>query len=137
MDVLRFQEHQKELTRARFNEVQKRVESLESVVDALRAENRELQGSLAHYAKGEERPLMDSECLIPGIIPGTKLNGKRRGKGSRDEFFEIPVLEHTAERTTTAVATTESVAKLFTPTLARRLQTLTGKKVYGPVQGHD
>jgi hypothetical protein len=82
--------------------------------------------------QGEERPAVKSECIIPGIITGAKAVGRRRG---REEGVEIPGIER-AERVT-AAKTTESVAKLFTPTLASRLQTLTGKRVYGPVQGNE
>jgi hypothetical protein len=136
MDVMRFHDHQKELSREHFTETQRKLDSLQQMVNELQAENRELHDTLAKFAKSEPRAARTSECLIPGIIGGKTLPKRRVAK--REEIFSIgdvkppePIVKKDAAKPE------EPISKLFTPTLASRLQSLTGKKMYNPVQIHD
>jgi hypothetical protein len=135
MDVMRFQAHQKELSRAHLSESQTKLDSLQTVVEDLRAENRELQQRLGKLARMDDQPIVQSECLIPGIIPG-KAAAKRRSSRRREDIFEFPKPDDEEKVATTTAKSGDAVAKLFTPTLASRLQSLTGKKMYSPVHNH-
>jgi hypothetical protein len=137
MDVLRFHNHQKELSREHFMETQRRLDSLQQMVNDLQAENRGLHDALAKYSKSETKPPRQSECLIPGIIGGKALQPKRPAK--REELFSLGDVKppEPAAAKPPPPKEAEPITKLFTPTLASRLQSLTGKKMYNPVQIHD
>jgi hypothetical protein len=135
MDVMRFQAHQKELSRAHLSENQKKLSALQTVVDDLRAENRELQQRLEKIARADDQSIVQSECVIPGIIPG-KAATRRRPPRRREEIFEFPKPDEDERPAAITAKSADAVAKLFTPTLASRLQSLTGKKMYSPVHNH-
>lgn len=131
INVMKFHDHQKELARQHFNQCQSRITELEQLVDQLRAEKRELQESLTKKGK-TVRTSVQSELVIPGIIPSTDAP-KESDPEPREELFQIPMPGPDAPAKQKAKPV-EPIAKLFTPTLACRLQSLTGKKMYEPVQ---
>ena len=131
INIMKFHDHQKELARQHFNQCQARISELEHLVEQLRAEKRELQESLTK--KGTTvRKTVQSELVIPGIIPPAD-GQKEREPENQEELFHIP-MPGTDAPSKQKSKPIEPIAKLFTPTLACRLQSLTGKTMYDPVQ---
>lgn len=135
IDVMKFHNHQKELARSHFEQYQTRLRQLEETIDELKAENRELHDALRK--KPEDESSISSELRIPGIV-GKVHDSKKKKK---TEKMLIPMKQNRSNKTLTEVVPAEmnSVkaqpnSKLFTPTLASRLQNLTGKKLYSLVQ---
>lgn len=124
LDVMRFHDHQKELSREHFAQNAKRISELEAQVAQLRAEKKELQASLGSKGKKTRQPVQ-SELMIPGIIKGKKPKVETPEPEEKKELFRVAA--------DTKSAPNEPIAKLFTPTLASRLQNLTGKKIHDPV----
>lgn len=131
IDVMKFHDHQKELTRQHFHQCQKQISELQQLVDQLRAEKKELQESLTKKEQKSGKKTVQSELLIPGIISGQDVPKETEGE-KPEQLFQIPVVS-TDTISHQKTKATEPIAKLFTPTLACRLQSLTGKKMYEPV----
>lgn len=123
LDVMRFHDHQKELSREHFTQYAKRISELESQVAQLRAEKKELQESLVSKSKKNRKPVQ-SELVIPGIIKGKNNKSDACDEEDKKELFRV---------SSDTKQSNEPIAKLFTPTLASRLQNLTGKKIHEPV----
>lgn len=171
IDVLKFHNHQKELSRIHFEKSQKRIKELEKEVDLLQKQNKKLLESTNKSLLLEKddtsiksQSLFKSECFIPGIVgqtphsiipnpnkrtsaPAEKLFLKPKRKKPDDQQDEqesenqINLKKNTENQSYTSKETNDKepqpLSNIFTPTLAHRLQNLTGKKFYSPVQPKD
>lgn len=129
LDILRFHNNQKELTRKFFSENTETIKELKQRIENLKNENQKLIEEL-ETLKSEKginsEKKRRKEVIIPGII-GNK-------KKQKNEFFKIPQNKETEKpQTTIKIEKEQPISKLFTPTLASRIQNLTGKKVFEPV----
>ena len=133
MNVLRFHNNQKELLRNHFSKSSNTIRELEAKIEELKEENYHLMEELQKQSGSRSK----AECLIPGII--NQNNTKKKSKNT--EFFKIkPNAEGESKKQNTPKHPKSShsqkdppISKLFTPTLASRIQNLTGKKIYDPV----
>ena len=169
VDVLKFHNHQKELSRIHFEKSQKRIKELEKEVDYLQKQNKKLLESTiknplleTEETSTKSQSLFKSECFIPGIIGQTPhsvtSNTTKKTSTATDKLFlkpkrkkiEIQQEEQEQESENHADAKNDNdahqstlksandmgpppLSNIFTPTLAHRLQNLTGKKFYSPV----
>ena len=165
MNVLKFHNHQKELSRIHFEKSQKRIKELEKEVDYLQKQNKKLLESTVKNpllenedTSSKSQSLFKSECFIPGIIgqtphsiapnakkvpaPTDKLFLKSRKKKSEDQLDEQEQEENNLKNANDVQSSIskqandkepQPLSNIFTPTLAHRLQNLTGKKFYSPV----
>lgn len=127
IDVMRFQDQQKELARRHFQEAQEKIESLEQKIDQLISENHKLKKSASARRDKPKQKITPPrhDLVIPGIIP--------RVTSTVPEIREPTEQPIQVEPEETEREPHRPISKLFTPTLASRLQNLTGKKVYDPV----
>lgn len=164
INVLKFHNHQKELSRIHFEKSQKRIKELEREVDDLKKQNKKLLESTIKnpLIENEEAPnksqsVFKSECFIPGIIGQTPHsiapNANKKSKVSTDKLFQKIKHKNTEKdqqeeqesgnnpQPSTLIPSKDKepqpLSNIFTPTLAHRLQNLTGKKFYSPVQPKD
>ena len=145
LDVIRFQQQQKDLARQHYEKQERRIRELEEVIDEIRAENKKLKSEM------KKKPLMseigdnepkEDHGLVKDLLTKQITSSKRRFM-NEDAFMiqtEVPQPETpsnsriSSQLHKAAVQSQHSQdsqpSKLFTPTLASRLQGLTGKKLY-------
>lgn len=132
INILHFHNHQKELIRRHFEDQSKKIKELETTIFDLQTKNKELIETLEKKqpkVKKIDKKIHQETCMIPGIIEPIKKKNKK------EELFPMSVLQENQSSlpppSEVIVQKRENV--LFTPTLASRLQNLTGKKLYSPV----
>ncbi|KAK8886478.1 hypothetical protein M9Y10_041941 [Tritrichomonas musculus] len=168
MSVLKFHNHQKELSRIHYEKSQRRIKELEKEVDDLRKQNKKLLEStikhpLIENAEIPNKPqsVFKSECFIPEIVGQTPHsiipNENKKSLVPTDKLFQKVIhknneIDHEEQDANNLKNNsnsqssipmqskdkeTQPLSNIFTPTLAHRLQNLTGKKFYSPVQPKD
>lgn len=134
IDILRFHNNQKELIRKHFSENKDIIKELEQKVSDLQKENQKLSAKLEKLKSSKSARQSDKKKKKEVIIPGIA-DAKRNAP---KDFFQIPQT-HTSDAPLSPRTAPlkhdkdQPISKLFTPTLASRIQNLTGKKVYEPV----
>ena len=139
LDVVRFQQQQKDLARQHFEQQEKRIKELEDVIDEIRAENKRLKSEIKKkplISELVEPEQIDGSILVKDMLSKQIASSKRRQKS--DEIFMIQTEPPQPEtpsnsRKSAQIRKNTQPSKLFTPTLASRLQGLTGKKLYEKV----
>ena len=151
LDVVRFQQQQKDLARQHFEKQERRIRELEEMIDEIRAENKKLKSAIK---KRPQMPIetdnnpIEGSILVKDILSKQIASSKRR-LHSEDSFIiqtEIPQPETPSNSRRSSQIQKQiqnqqqqqqqipQPSKLFTPTLASRLQGLTGKKLYDKMQ---
>lgn len=126
LDVYRFQNQQKDLFRKKFDSLSQRIAELEEEIEGLRNENQRLKTSLTQPAK---RSIENSgETLVTEII--SKQVETKAVRRSHQSGFTIKTLGESPHIPASKRIGAVPVSRLFTPTLARRLQSLTGRNTY-------
>ncbi|EAY20628.1 hypothetical protein TVAG_163240 [Trichomonas vaginalis G3] len=135
LDVIRFQNQQKDLSRAHFEQQEQKIRELQEVIDDIRSENQKLKNEITKIKIPESR-IENEPVMIKENIAKQITTSKRRAK-NQDQFtiqtesqVVAPSVQANNTKTITTTQRSFQPSKLFTPTLASRLQGLTGKKLY-------
>lgn len=141
LDVLRFQNQQKDLARMHYEQQERKIKELQDVIDEIRSENQKLKTQITQ--------IKDVDVKVePSIVPikenlTKQITTSKRRLNKQDSFMiqtESQNLSSTQSsnpiKGTRITQKTHQPSKLFTPTLASRLQGLTGKKIYESI-GND
>ena len=145
LDVLKFHNHQKELARIHYEKATTRIRELEEKVSQLEKENQALiESRNENNIESNDNRKIKSECFIPGIIEPAPIGKKKQEKElfptkKKKNEFQKKLLEkgENEDKILSTERKEQPISKLFTPTLASRLQSITGKKIYTPVQPHE
>ena len=143
LDVVRFQQQQKDLARQHYEKQERRIKELEEVIDEIRAENKKLKSEIKNKpnrSENTENDPRENSILVQDILSKQIASSKRRLRNA-DGFIiqtEVPQPQTPSnsrrssqiQKPQISLQKEQAPSKLFTPTLASRLQGLTGKKLY-------
>lgn len=124
-EVLRFQEQQKKLLRKKFFQQELKIKELEELVTKLKLENNRLSDEL--QSKNEVSQTNRTDNFITDIISKQISSSKMKIK-KEDQFIIKTIPDTVTKQKKDAISQKiQQSSKLFTPTLASRLQNINMK----------
>ena len=121
-EILKFQNQQKNLIRNHFDQQKLRIKELEEIIEKITLENNKLKNQFNKIELNNNQEILISEFINKQILTSSK------NRILQEEEIRIPFEKNSPKKLT--IQKISNPSKLFTPTLANKLQNFQNKSLY-------